>query len=370
LTTSPKWDDGLGVYAVMPSPSAEVPCAFDEYLTRFAEVAATPGLPPIIGRLRRRIGVAVVGRAGAGRNTVAAALRHHGVAVTADPATAEVQVLVIAEALKPEEWAMAAAGSPTLIVLNKADLTGSRSGGALSNAHRMAADVQRRTGAPTVAMVGLLAATAGASEATGEMTGASEATGEMTGALDDELVDALRTLVSTPADLGSVDAFTRGEHPVGRDVRTRLLERLDRFGIAHAVLALARGDDPATLPALLQRLSNVDAVLGGLHVCTAPVRYRRLRAALNEMHSLAIELDDEGLFGLLNSEAAVLASMAAAVDVVESDGIRVNPGDHPAAHHRRAMQWRRYGGGPVNALHRSCSADITRGSLRLLDGRR
>jgi hypothetical protein len=34
------------------------------------------------------------------------------------------------------------------------------------------------------------------------------------------------------------------------------------------------------------------------------------------------------------------------------------------------MQWRRYGGGPVNALHRGCSADITRGSLRLLDGRR
>jgi hypothetical protein len=349
LTTSPKWDDGLGVYAVMPSPSAEVPCAFDEYLTRFAEVAATPGLPPIIGRLRRRIGVAVVGRAGAGRNTVAAALRHHGVAVTADPATAEVQVLVIAEALKPEEWAMAAAGSPTLIVLNKADLTGSRSGGALPNAHCRAADVQRRTGTPTVAMVGLLAKPT---------------------ALDDELVGALRTLVSAPADLGSVDAFTRGEHPVGRDVRTRLLERLDRFGIAHAVLALARGDDPATLPALLQRLSNVDAVLGGLRACTAPVRYRRLRAALAEIHSLAIELDDEGLFVLLNSEAAVLATMAAAVDVVEADGIRVDPGDHPDAHRRRAMQWRRYGGGPVNALHRSCSADITRGSLRLLDGRR
>lgn len=291
----------------------------------------------------------MVGRAGAGRNTVAAALRHHGVAVTADPATAEVQVLVIAEALKPEEWAMAAAGPPTLIVLNKADLTGSRSGGAIPKAHRRAADVQRRTGTPTVAMVGLLAAT---------------------GALDDELVDALRTLVSTPADLGSVDAFTRGEHPVGGDMRTRLLERLDRFGIAHAVLALARGDEPATLPALLQRLSNVDAVLGGLRTCTAPVRYRRLRAALAEIHSLAIELDDEGLFGLLNSEAAVLATMAAAVDVVEADGIRVDPGDHPDAHHRRALQWRRYGGGPVNALHRSCSADITRGSLRLLDGRR
>jgi hypothetical protein len=76
------------------------------------------------------------------------------------------------------------------------------------------------------------------------------------------------------------------------------------------------------------------------------------------------------LFGLLNSEAAVLATMAAAVDVVEADGISVDRGDQPEAHRRRAVQWRRYGSGPVNALHRSCSADITRGSLRLLDGHR
>jgi hypothetical protein len=335
------------VNSVIPTPSADVPGAFDEHLTRFAEVAAVPGLSPIITRLRRRIGVAVVGRAGVGRDTVAAALRHHGVTVTSD--AADVRVLVIAEALKPEEWEMAASGVPTLIVLNKADLTGSRSGGALPNAHRRAADVQRRTGTPTVAMVGLLAAIT---------------------PLDDDLVDALRTLVSTPADLGSVDAFVRGDHPVAPDVRSRLLERLDRFGIAHAVLALGRGDDPATLPALLQRLSNVDAVLAGLGVRAAPVRYRRLRAALAEIHSLAVELGDDGMLGLLNSDAAVLATMTAAVGVVEADGIRVDPGDHPDAHRRRAVHWRRYGGGPVNALHRSCSADITRGSLRLLDGRR
>jgi hypothetical protein len=322
--------------------------SFDEHLTRFAETASMPQLSPIIARLRRPIGVAVAGRAGVGRDTVAAALRDHGVTIAADAAAADVQVLVIAEALKPEERAMAATDRPTLIVLNKADLTGSRSGGALPNAHRRAADVQRRTGTPTVAMVGLLAATT---------------------ALDDDLVAALRTLVSTAADLGSVDAFARGEHPVGRDVRTRLLERLDRFGIAHAVLTMARGADPTTLPTVLQRLSNVDAVLARLRAAAAPVRHRRLRVALAEMHSLAVQLDDEGLLGLLNSDTTVLATMSAAVDVVEADGIRVDPGDHPDAHRRRAVQWRRYGRGPVDALHRNCSADIIRGSLRLLDGR-
>jgi hypothetical protein len=331
----------------MPNPSADVATTFSEHLTRFAETAPMLQFSPIIARLTRRVGVAVVGRAGVGRDTVAAALRDHAVAVTAGTAAADVQVLVIAEALKPEERAMAATDRPTLIVLNKADLTGSRSGGALPNAHRTAADVQRRTGTPTVAMVGLLGKTT---------------------ALDDDLVDALRTLVHTAADLRSVDAFTSGDHPVGREIRTRLLERLDRFGIAHAVLALARGADPATLPTLLQRLSNVDAVLARLDAASAPVRYRRLRAALAEMHSLAVQLDDQALLGLLNSDAAVLATMTAAVDVVEADGIRVDPGDDPDAHRRRAAQWRRYSRGPVDSLHRRCGADITRGSLRLLDG--
>jgi hypothetical protein len=331
----------------MPSyQSADVPIGFIEDLTRFAESASMPRLSPIIDRLRRPVAVAVVGRPGVGRRTVAAALRDRGVAVVPDAAAADVVVLVIAEALKPEERALAASGRPTLIVLNKADLTGSRDGGALANAHRRAATVQKRTGARTVAMVALLAA----------MT-----------ALDDDLVAALRTLVSTPANLGSVDAFSRGDHPVDHDVRTRLLQRMDRFGIAHAVLALARGADPTSLPALLHGLSNVEAVLAGLHAVAAPVRYRRLRTALGETHSLAVLFDDERLFLLLSSEAAVLATMAAAVDVVQSEGIVVDPGDDQDAHRRRAVQWRRYARGPVNALHRSCGVDIVRGSLRLLD---
>jgi hypothetical protein len=338
---------GLGVNRVMPIPKPHVSTMFDERLEHFAKTAPTPRLFPMIDRVCRPIEVAVVGRSGVGRDTVARALRGHGVEVAVDGGAADVQVLVIAEALKPEERATATIARPTLIVLNKADLTGSRSGGALPNAHRRAAEVQRRTGLPTVAMIGLLAAVT---------------------ALDDELVDALRTLVRTPADLASVDAFSSSEHALSPGVRLRLLERLDRFGIAHAVLALADGADPTALPAHLRSLSNVDTVLGRLEAVAAPVRYRRWHAAMAEMHSLAVQLDDEGLLRLLNSDAAVLATMAAAVDVVEADGMPVDPGDHPDAHLRRAVQWRRYGRGPVDALHRSCSAAITRGSLRLLDG--
>jgi hypothetical protein len=330
---------------VVSSQPADGVHALVEDLTKLAMGAQMSRLEPIIGHLRRPIEVAVIGRTGVGRATVAAALRERGVLVGPDDAAADVRVLVCAEALKPEEHALAATGPPTLIVLNKADLTGSRSVGALRTAKLRAAEVQALTGTPTVAMVGLLAVTT---------------------TLDGSLVDALRTLVTTPADLSSVDAFVRGDHPVGSETRALLLEQLDRFGTAHAVVALAGGTDPADLPALLQRLSNVDDALTRLEAVSAQVRYRRLRAALAEMRALAMQLDDERLFGLLNRDATVLTTMAAAVDVVEADGMRVDPGDHPDAHLRRAVHWRRYGCGPVDELHRSCSADITRGSLRLL----
>jgi hypothetical protein len=57
--------------------------------------------------------------------------------------------------------------------------------------------------------------------------------------------------------------------------------------------------------------------------------------------------------------------MAAAVDVVEAAGLRVDLGDGEATHLRRAVTWQRYSRGPVSAVHRSCGADIARGSLRL-----
>ena len=84
------------------------------------------------------------------------------------------------------------------------------------------------------------------------------------------------------------------------------------------------------------------------------------------MNSLAAQSGDKRLAAFLTTDETVLAVMAAAVDVVEAVGVAVDRGDDAAAHLRRAVHWRRYSRGPVDALHRSCGADITRGSLRLL----
>ncbi|HEX2399512.1 MAG TPA: hypothetical protein VHJ79_05905 [Mycobacterium sp.] len=265
--------------------------------------------------------------------------------VTADPATADVRVLVIAEALKPEDRAeLANADRPTLTVLNKADLTGFGTGGPLALAHRRAADYQALTGVPTVPMVALLAMAD----------------------LDDELVAALRTMVTVPADLTSTDAFVQSDHPLPQAIRARLLDMLDRFGIAHGVMAVAKGADDATLPTVLRRLSQIDRVVAQLDAVGAPVRYRRVRAAISELRALAVQFGDEGLTEFLSSDETVIAVMAAAVDVVEATGVAVERGDDAQSHLRRAVHWRRYGRGPVDALHRSCGAAISRGSLRLL----
>jgi hypothetical protein len=91
-----------------------------------------------------------------------------------------------------------------------------------------------------------------------------------------------------------------------------------------------------------------------------------VRAAISELRVLATRSGNRDLAAFLVADDTVLAVMAAAVDVVEADGIHVDTGDDPGAHRRRAVHWRRYGDGPVAALHQNCSADIRRGSLRLL----
>jgi hypothetical protein len=304
-------------------------------------------LTPIIRHVAAPLRVAVRGRDGVGRGTVAAALAAAGVTVTPDVGAADVQVVVIAETLKPEDRAMLRVDPPTLMVLNKADLTGFVAGGPLALAHRRAADYRALTGVPTVPMVALLA----------------------TADLDGELISALHTLVRQPADLTSTDAFVQSEHPLSQEVRRRLLGTLDRFGTAHAVVAI--GDrTAAALPTLLRRLSQVDRVVAQLDATGAPVRYRRVRAAVAELQALATQSGDARLTEFLSTDETVLAVMSAAVDVVEADGVVVDRGDDAASHLRRAVHWRRYSRGPVDALHRSCGADICRGSLRLLGQQR
>jgi hypothetical protein len=298
-------------------------------------------LTPIIRRIAAPLRVAVWGRDGVGRGTVAAALTTAGVSVTPDFGAADVHVVVIAETLKPEDRAMLSGETPTLMVLNKADLTGFVAGGPLVLAHRRAAHYRALTGVPTVPMVALLA----------------------TADLDGELISALHALVRQPADLTSTDAFVQSEHPLSQEVRRRLLDTLDRFGTAHAVVAIGEG---AALPSLLRRLSQVDRVVAQLDAAGAPVRYRRVRAAMAELQALATQSGDERLTEFLATDDTVLAVMTAAVDVVEAAGVVVDRGDDAASHLRRAVHWRRYSRGPVDALHRSCGADICRGSLRLL----
>ncbi|WP_286137429.1 hypothetical protein [Mycobacterium sp. IS-3022] len=326
-----------------PRPRTEEGQIFVDTLLQFAEESRDPRLPPIIRRLTAPTRVAVHGRDGVGCATVAAASTAAGVPVSSDGA-ADVEVVVIAEALKPEDQVLTSRNRPAVVVLNKADLTGFGADGPVALAHRRAAHIRALTGLPTTPMIALLAGA--------ELTG--------------DLVGALQTLLTHPADLTSTDAFVDAPHPLSREVRERLLGALDRFGIAHAVLALDRGATAESLTGHLRRLSQVDRVVEHIHAAGAPLRYRRLRAGVGQLRAVATQSEDSRLAEMLVNDDTILAVMTAAVDVVEAAGLTVDRGDDPTAHLRRAVRWRRYGSGPVDALHRACAADISRGSMRLL----
>jgi hypothetical protein len=314
---------------------------FTNELARFAEQTGDPRIIALIDEVQGPLRVAVRGRDGVGRGTVEIALVGAGITV-ADDATADVDVLVVAEALKPEDRAMLR-GRPTLLVLNKADLAGFGAGGPIAVADRRAAEIRALTGVPTVSMVGLLAVAA----------------------MDDELVAALHTLTAEPADLTSTDKFLSAGHSLARGVRARLLDTLDLFGIAHCVLALRQGTDGAALPVVLRRLSRIDPVVARIAATGAEVRYRRVRSALVELRTMAAR-GTPAVTKFLSGDDAVLAAMAAAVELVQAEGLTVDADDQPSAHLRRALHWHRYSRGPVNPIHRDCGADICRGSLRLL----
>src|SRR5215210_811671 len=153
---------------------------FTNELTRFAQRVGDARVAALSAELGGPLRVAVLGRDGVGRATVAAALADAGLIVFDD--NADVSVVVVAEALKPEDRAMLAAPA-SLLVLNKADLAGFGAGGPIAVADRRAAELQAMAGVPTVPMVGLLAAAT----------------------VDDELVAALRVLTAEPVDLASTD---------------------------------------------------------------------------------------------------------------------------------------------------------------------
>ena len=316
----------------------------------FADALAGAGLARLADRVRAPLRVGVGGRRGVGVSTVVAALRGAGfdAAHRAEANDWDVDVYVVAEVLKPEDGAaLAAARRPAYVVFTKADLAGFGPGGPLSRARRQADRLTALTGVPSGPLAGLLAAFDA-------------------GALDGDALAALRTLVGHPADLRSPDAFVAAPHPVAAAVRTHLIETLDLFGIAHAVMTL-RGDPDAgagRLAAVLRRASGVEEVRRGIERAGAQVRYNRVAAVCDELEVRAIT--DATVARFLRCDDTVLARMSAAVDVVEAAGLAVDRSDEPAAHLERARLWRHYAAGPVSAVHGRCGADISRGSLRLI----
>lgn len=324
---------------------------FFDVLAEFATQARNPDVTAIEERFRTPVRVAVLGRRGVGRESVTAALAGSGVKLSTDAAKADVRVLVIAEALKPEELEQLRAApqrsTTDLVVLNKADLIGVTPDGPLAFAERRAAEVAAAVNRPVAPMIAHLA-------------GAE---------VDDEDLAALRLLAAAPADMTSTDAFVDSDHLLPTVLRRRLLEKFDRFGLTHAVAAVAAGATGATVARQLRALSQVDRVIGRLTAVTAPVRYGRIRGAVRELGALAAQTGDESLEAFLSADEVLIAVMAAAVDVMEAAGFGVDRRDRDAeadGRLHRAVHWATYAKAPVDIRYQRCATDIARGSLRLL----
>jgi hypothetical protein len=330
---------------------------FVDELARFAAGCADPRVAAIAERAAAPLRVAVRGRPGVGRRTVARALDRagaaSGIAVTPSDTNVDLVVYVTAEVVKPEDAdAIAAARHPLLAVLNKADLAGSLSGrngeGPIAAARTRCANLSELVGVPVEPMIGLLAVAA-----LENLNGTSWA--------------ALRALATHPAGSacldGSFDGFLTADNAVPADVRLRLLNTLDLFGTALAVAAVRRGGTEAQVRALLRRISGVDAVAEKLFALGAEVRYQRALDAVAELEALAVGNAGVGerIGGFLSCDDTVIARMAAATDLPAAAGQDAGP----AAHLPRAARWQRYSRGSVSDLHRACGADIVRGSLRL-----
>ncbi|WP_408066462.1 hypothetical protein [[Mycobacterium] crassicus] len=307
---------------------------FVDELTLLTAEIPDPRLVAIAARITAPLRVAVRGRPGVGRRTVAQALDAAGVSVLGAPGPdaapgADVDVQVVAETVKPEDAAaLAARRRLVLVVLNKADLPG-RCG---------VAEVAGATRAPAESMSALFALAASG------------------GRLDDELWEALERLAAQPADISSAERFVSCPHPVPPRTRARLCAVLDLSGIEPAV-ELARGGGTAgQARTMLRRLSGVDRVVARLDAVGAGVYHRRTAEAVARLEALAV--GDSRIDEFLTRDATVAARMAAAVAVVGDQHLSGEPVLC------RARRWQAYRSAPLGATQQACAADIARGSLR------
>lgn len=314
---------------------------FADELTLLAAEIADPRLVAIAASITAPLRVTVCGRRGVGRRTVAAALEAAGVNIVGGPglgrdalADVDVVVYVVAEVVKPEDRvalaAVAAAGRPVLVVLNKADLPG---GCGL-------AEVAGATSAPAEALSALFALAAGGDR------------------LDDELWAALERLAAESADISSVECFVSCPHPVSGQTRERLCTLLDLSGIQRVVELARRGGTAGQARTMLRRLSGVDRVVSRLATVSAGIYHRRTAAAAARLEALAVAEPHGVVDEFLIRDATVAARMATAVAVVHERDVP----EEPAL--QRAHRWQAYRRAPLGATQCACAADIARGSLR------
>lgn len=308
---------------------------FVDELTRFAAAVADPRLTTIADRVAAPLRVAVRGRRGVGRRTVARALAGAGVTVAPDADRPELIVQVVAEVLKPEDTA-AIGPLPVLVVLNKVDLLGSAAPGGLA-AHT--ARLAKLARVPVEPMVGLLAVAA------------------LDDVLDDTLWAGLQALAAEPGDPSRVAAVPAG-------VGQRLVAALDLPGINRAVAAVRRGRSAVQVRALLRHASGVDVVVERIGALAAVVHYRRLLDATAELAALAAAGGPIAapVAGFLADDDTVIARMAAAEAVIGTPP--PDAGVNPDTHLDRAVTWRRAAPLSAGTCGTDLARDLVRGSLR------
>ncbi|MFA4081120.1 hypothetical protein [Mycobacteroides salmoniphilum] len=302
------------------------------------------GVTSVIGALGRTLPA----EDGPGHALVEVPIPGEDPADSADADAMDVQVVVFAEALKPEDRAVVgASNAPKVLILNKADLTDPGTArGPWTAAVERCAQYRIETRVPTLP----LSAHVPLAD------------------IDEGMVEALKLMVENPADTSSVDAFVTCTHEVPVRMRERLLHELDLYPMGCAIGALRQVPTLAApgLASLLCDLSGVDAVVSAIRAAIAQGWYRRMRTVLAELRRigvtgvLPVQID-----AFLTSDDVVVAAMRCAVDAATAAGIPVELSDHPEDHRYRAERWQRFAAGPVNATYASMGTDIARGSLRM-----